>query len=414
MQHSPALTGTPGSTSGDSAATQMRWIFRPQNRVEESDDYYQGLATEVENAIRTTLLGQPQRVWVGRELHLRLREHVVIHARLNNIEPVLANFATPTTNIRALLQDAGKAAEQSTAFIAEIIRYPNQQAEEQLNALVGMDEIKADLYRKLALLVAPRYLDTWAQQQFGERQPQRLLQVLNTRYPLILLEGDVGSGKTALARSIGQRIATKLDIAVALFVVSTQIRGGGHVGELTQNITRAFEEAERTSQNEEVATLILVDEADSLAQARGAKQTHHEDDAGVNTLIQRIDRIRGQRMAVLFVTNLIRSIDSAILRRAVASYHFSRPNAEQRNALLHTILAESGLDSRAIAELVTLTEPRRVPGFGDQAHRYTYSDITQRLIPSAVEMSVWAGEPMTLETLRQSLTIVTPTPEMLP
>jgi SpoVK/Ycf46/Vps4 family AAA+-type ATPase len=117
-------------------------------------------------------------------------------------------------------------------------------------------------------------------------------------------------------------------------------------------------------------------------------------------------------MAVLFVTNLIRSIDSAILRRAVAAYHFSRPNAEQRSALLQTILAEAGLDGRTIAELVTLTEPRRVPGFGDQTHRYTYSDITQRLIPSAVEVSVWAGEPLTLEILRQALTIVMPTPEM--
>lgn len=414
MQRSPAPArpAAIANEQADVAAAQMSWTYRPQNRVEGSDTYYLALVGEVENAIRTTLLAQPQRIWVGRELYLRLNDHTIIHARLNNIEPVLANYATPETSIRALLQDAGREEEQSAAFIAETIRYPNQQAEDQLNSLVGMDEIKADLYRKLALLIAPHYLSAWVHQQYGDQQPQSLLQVLNSRYPLVLLEGDVGSGKTALARSIGQRIATKLDIPVALFVVSTQIRGSGHVGELTQNITKAFEEAERTAKNEEIATLILVDEADSLAQARGTQQTHHEDDAGVNTLIQRIDSIRGQRMAVMFVTNLVRSIDSAILRRAVASYHFSRPNAEQRGMLLTTVLAGTRLDGRAIADLIKMTEPRRVPAFGDQPHRYTYSDITQRLIPTAVEISVWTGEPLTLETLRQALTIVLPTPEM--
>jgi hypothetical protein len=76
------------------------------------------------------------------------------------------------------------------------------------------------------------------------------------------------------------------------------------------------------------------------------------------------------------------------------------------------VLAGTNLSDKAIAELVHITEPRQVPGFGKESHRYTYSDITQRLIPTAVEMSVWQGEPLTFEILRQAGSIVLPTPEM--
>lgn len=395
-------------------ASQMVWTYWSTTRVEgaEAKKYYASLASTIQGAIRSAILNPVQPMWVGRELHLQFNERYTIHARLDNIEPVLATHANESTQVSVRLQEEDKNEQQSSAFIAELIRYPNDEAEEQFNSLVGMDEVKADLYRKLALLVGPQYLDSWAHKQYGEQEPQGLLQVLRSRYPLILLEGDVGSGKTALARSIGQRVAKNLGVPVALYVVSTQVRGGGHVGELTENITKAFEVAERTAQNEEIATLILIDEADSLAQARGANQTHHEDDAGVNTLIQRIDSLRGQRMAVLFVTNLVRSIDSAILRRAVASYHFTRPDVRQRAALMQRVLAGTGMRDAEIAELTHMTEPRIVPGFGNEPHRYTYSDITQRLIPTAVELSVWAGKPLTIETLRQALALVFPTPEM--
>src|SRR5438270_931222 len=180
----------------------------------------------------------------------------------------------------------------------------------------------------------------------------------------MLLEGEVGSGKTALAPSIGHSLALSLQSALALFIVNAQVRGGGHVGELTQNISRAFTEAERCQEREQIPVMLLIDEADALAQARGSQQTHHEDDAGVNTLIQRIDRLRGRPMAVIFATNLFQSLDSAILRRAIASYHFIRPDDTQRANLFSRLLANIGLDEADIAELVRRTQPRELEGFG--------------------------------------------------
>src|SRR5207249_6254602 len=61
--------------------------------------------------------------------------------------------------------------------------------------------------------------------------------------PLILFEGDVGTGKTALAETIGDALARKAGgkSHVHLLKINTQIRGTGLVGEMTDLIAQAFE-----------------------------------------------------------------------------------------------------------------------------------------------------------------------------
>jgi len=44
--------------------------------------------------------------------------------------------------------------------------------------------------------------------------------------------------------------------------------------------------------------MLLIDEADTIGAARGVGQRHHEDDSGVNTIIQEIDKIRGNNLPV--------------------------------------------------------------------------------------------------------------------
>lgn len=395
---------------GAVVAQEMIWTFRPNDEAQGENDFYRALAPTVAAELSRQLPGVA-RLWVGREMQLRIGSYV-LNARLDNIEPLLATRFYEKTRVVAVLREDEKEAAQTSAFLAETIRYPQQQAAAVFEALVGIDEIKVDLYQKLALLLGQGYSESWARKHYGEPGPQALLDILRSRYPLFVLEGDVGSGKTALARSIGDRIAQRLQTPVVLMVMNAQVRGGGHVGEMTQNIARAFAEAERREEREQVPTLILIDEADTLAQARGSQQTHHEDDAGVNTLIQRIDRLRGKRMAVLFATNLAQSLDSAILRRAAASYHFSRPTPAQRAELLARILAGSDFSQKDIKAMVQATEPRAVPGFGIGSHRYTYSDLTQRVVPTAVEAAIWAQEKLTLALILKACERVLPTPEL--
>lgn len=392
-------------------AKKLEWTFRPAGEVRGEEAFFSQLGPYIEAEILRRVRGD-RRIWVGREMQMQVGPYV-IHARLDNIDPPLATQVSNVVNVVANLREP-KADEglQTSTFLAETIRYPNEQAGEALLSLVGINEMKVDLERKLILLLSIGSSEYWARTYYGDQPPEGLLQVMRNRYPLFVLEGDVGSGKTALARSIGNQIALKLKSQVVLFVMNAQVRGAGHVGEMTQNISRAFDEAERCEEREQVPTLVLIDEADALAQARGGQQTHHEDDAGVNTLIQRIDRLRGRRMGVFFATNLVQSLDSAILRRASAIYHFKRPDAEQRLELLRTILLGANIRDEDVQMLVQATEPKTIPGFGNGVHRYTYSDITQRIVPRAVETAIWSNNKLTLEYLLSACKNLPPTPEL--
>jgi AAA+ superfamily predicted ATPase len=117
---------------------------------------------------------------------------------------------------------------------------------------------------------------------------------------------------------------------------------------MTTLLTRAFERvskdfarARRTDGRAAAMGVLLVDEADALAQSRELAQMHHEDRAGVNALLRGIDGIRSDRLPVLTIlcTNRLDAIDPAVQRRAAAVEMFERPGQAQRAALLTHLLA---------------------------------------------------------------------------
>ena len=391
-------------------AREVLWTYISIMEESTDKDFYAALETHVVKEI-TQRLSNNERIWVGREMRLQIGTYMV-QARLINIEPLLASQTDDDTIILARYRVRAKDEGQDVStFLTEIIRYPNEYFENIYTSLVGLNAIKTDIIRKLNLLLKPSYLNDWLAHNYAESSPQLLAQTLRDRYPLLILEGEVGSGKTALARSVGNRVAKALQTELALFVVNAQVRGGGHVGELTQNISKAFTEAERCQQREQIPVVLLIDEADALAKTRGGSQTHHEDDAGVNTLIQRIDQLRGRPMAVIFATNLAQSLDVALLRRAIATYHFDRPSSEQRAEIFERILVNTGIQEQDISQLVDLTEPRRLAAFGTAMHRYTYSDLSQRIIPRAIEDAIYTRKLLSIELLVRACKVTPPTPE---
>lgn len=398
------------ASSTPTTARQVLWTYCGASDEGSERDFYVALEQAVASELATRF-DSDARIWVGREMRLLVGSYT-LQARLTNIEPILATVVDGTTEFIAHYHERAKdEGRDVSTFIAEIIRYPDERFAAAFNALVGIDSIKKDIMRKLSLLLHPDYLDVWLDYAFGSQQPQALAQLLHNRYPLIILEGDVGSGKTALARSVGHRIATNLKTEIALYVINAQVRGGGHVGELTQNISRTFNEAERCADREQIPVIIFIDEADALAQSRGGSQTHHEDDAGVNTLIQRIDRLRGRPVAVIFATNLAQSLDAAIVRRAIVMYHFDRPDDAQRAEVFRRLLTNVEISEQEIEQLVALTTQRLLPGFGTTAHRYTYSDLSQRIVPQAVEEAIYQQKPLTIDLLINACQVTPPTPE---
>jgi AAA+ superfamily predicted ATPase len=237
--------------------------------------------------------------------------------------------------------------------------YPDFESQSRLARLVGLDDQKSRLAKILGLLVNPGGLADWAQRHHpGARA---FLDTVLRRPPLVVLAGDVGSGKTELAETIGDAVARQETIDITLLPLSLSTRGQGRVGEMTQLLSAAFDytvaEASRlksASGKARGAVILLVDEADALAQSREAAQMHHEDRAGVNAFIRGIDRIANAKLpaAVLMCTNRLSALDPAVRRRAADVLSFARPSEEQRRFVLRDRLEPIGLGRHHVDALV--------------------------------------------------------------
>lgn len=288
--------------------------------------------------------------------------------------------------------------------------YPDLDARRRLTRLVGIDETKDRLTKMLGILVNPSGPRTWAKKHHPDAQV--LLDYVERRPPLVVLAGDVGSGKTELAETIGDAIARQEGIPVTLYPLSLATRGSGKVGEMTRLLSSAFALAleaalklQRADGRAAGGVILLVDEADALTQSREDTQMHHEDRAGVNAFIRGVDQLAAKRVpaAVILCTNRLSAIDPAVLRRAAEIFIFNRPNAEQRRAVLEVPLGEVGLRNAEIEQIVAATgENRTRPGF-------TYSDLTQRLIPTLV-LDAYPDHPITASRAVELARALVPTP----
>lgn len=276
------------------------------------------------------------------------------------------------------------------------ITYPDFDPQTRLARLVGLDDQKSRLAKILALLVNPAGLAAWARQHHPDADV--LLDTVLRRPPLVVLAGDVGSGKTELAETIGDAVARQEQIDITLLPLSLATRGQGRVGEMTQLISAAFDytvaeatKLKSTSGKARGAIILLVDEADALAQSREATQMHHEDKAGVNAFIRGIDRIANAKLpaAVLMCTNRISALDPAVRRRAADVLSFERPADEQRRFVLASRLEPIGLSRQHIEAVVAATGPQR----GHRDYGFTFSDLTQRLLP-AIVLDAYPSKPI--------------------
>ncbi|HEY1040194.1 MAG TPA: ATP-binding protein [Bacteroidia bacterium] len=264
--------------------------------------------------------------------------------------------------------------------------YPDVDMQERLAKLVGLDAEKEQLSKTLGLLVNSAGLVEWAQKHHPEAK--KVTDIVLRRPPLIVLAGDVGSGKTELASTIADAVARQEKISITLLPLSLSTRGQGRVGQMTQLISTAFEytvekakKLKGESGKNRGAVILLVDEADALAQSRENSQMHHEDKAGVNAFIRGIDSLGNGKLpaAVIMCTNRPNALDPAIKRRAAEIFYFQRPDEMQRFSALETPLSELGFSEIEIKQIADITGPRDGREYG-----FTFSDLMQRFIPTII------------------------------
>jgi AAA+ superfamily predicted ATPase len=306
--------------------------------------------------------------------------------------------------------EAGVTPTTPSGLFEQIQTLPDKVARRRYEDLVGLDNIKGRLEKEARLLLDPTLLETWSKKHHGGKVIAAT-DAFRERIPLFLFAGDVGTGKTALAETFGDRVARELKVEVLLMRLSLRARGAGSVGEMTQLISSAFDYVQteipvpKHGRRPEHAAVLLIDEADALAQSRELAQMHHEDRAGVNALIRGIDGIAQQRRPVITVmcSNRLSALDPAIQRRAADIFTFDRPDDEQRAVLLGRGFRDAGLTEQEIRELARLTGDANGLGYG-----YTFSDLTTRLIPNTV-LDALPDRPLAFERISRLAAETQPT-----
>jgi AAA+ superfamily predicted ATPase len=279
-------------------------------------------------------------------------------------------------------------------------QFPNAAVLTEWNGLIGLDYHKSALLNTLELLFdLDRFID-W--QQHHHPGGLRLGSLINKTTPLIILSGDVGCGKTALARSIGAPLSKKLDAQIVLMEAPGDIRGTGLVGELSSRIADTFSQARSTVPRKGYA-LLLLDEGDDIATSREQLQAHHEDRAGVNALIKKLDYLSAEssRIVVLLVTNRGQALDPALLRRAALHLSFERPQGESLKSLIEYLI--EGIQ-------VTPGELKKLLAACKQDPPFTASDLVHRVGRRALLEAYQQSRALTVADLILALSYVNPTP----
>jgi cell division protease FtsH len=138
--------------------------------------------------------------------------------------------------------------------------------------------------------------------------------------------GPPGTGKTLFAKAM----ATSLGAAVT--VVSGPELKSKWVGESEENLRQVFTRARQAA-----PSIIVFDELDSFATARGTYQGSGVEHSMVNQLLTEMDGFRKDELVfVVGTTNFVESLDPALLRpgRFEFHLHIPLPNTEDRRAII--------------------------------------------------------------------------------
>ena len=160
--------------------------------------------------------------------------------------------------------------------------------------------------------------------RLGEAESVRAIEALLPRG--MIFWGPPGTGKTLFAKAM----ATSLGAAV--LVVSGPELKSRWVGESEERIRQLFVRARQSA-----PAIIVFDEIDSFASARGTYTGSGVEHSMVNQLLTEMDGFRKEELVfVVGTTNFVESLDAALLRPGRFEFHLHvpYPDAEDRRAIL--------------------------------------------------------------------------------
>ncbi|AZB30158.1 ATP-binding protein [Chryseobacterium balustinum] len=287
-----------------------------------------------------------------------------------------------------------------------IVELPSKNIHERTKNLVGFDSKFDRIFSNLKLLLDQEGLIEWSKKFHKTELP--IISQLQEKYPLIILSGDAGTGKTISAEAIADRMLRELKKDGFFLKLSTRVRGEGLHGQMGNLVNDAFSELKNQAGKRRIAFL-LIDEADAIASTRSTMQMHQEEKAAVNTLIQKIDELRELNgRAILFMsTNRLHFLDEAIIRRAAIILEFERPSFDERMQLFEKSIGEIGLTNDELKSLADLTGEKHNDGLA-----FSFSDIRLRVLPEAVS-KCFPSKPLDFESIQETIIQLKPSPKII-
>ena len=178
----------------------------------------------------------------------------------------------------------------------------------------------------------------------------------------VIFYGPPGTGKTYFAKAI----ATALSATV--IVISGPELKSKWVGESEENLRRIFRQARQAA-----PAVIVFDEIDAFAHARGTYQGSGVEHSMVNQLLTEMDGFRKNEMVfVVGTTNMLESVDPALLRPGRFEFliEVPGPTADDRQAIcrLYNERHQLGLTDTLIDHIVKSTE-----GYADTINGLPYA-----------------------------------------
>jgi cell division protease FtsH len=189
----------------------------------------------------------------------------------------------------------------------------------------------------------------------------------------IIFWGPPGTGKTLFAKAMASALGA------CVLVVSGPELKSKWVGESEQNLRRIFLQARRSA-----PSLIIFDELDSFASRRGLYTGSGVEHSMVNQLLTEMDGFRPEElMFVVGTTNLVESLDPALLRPGRFEYHIHvpLPDADDRRAIfsIYDRAFALELSEAALARAVALTGSHAPAGPEVRAHGGVTGDHIQAI-----------------------------------
>ena len=143
----------------------------------------------------------------------------------------------------------------NTSIFDNTIELPSPAIKERAKHLIGFETKFQRIYGNLKLLLDQEGLKNWSKKFHQNELP--IISQLTDRYPLIILSGDVGTGKTVSAEAIADRIVRELGKEGFFLKLSTRVRGEGLHGQMGNLVNDAFAQLKNQAGKKRLAFLLI-------------------------------------------------------------------------------------------------------------------------------------------------------------